>query len=82
MTQERSRAITDALLQHTAARAEHKQIDSWGAAYAARTTKEEREKCKKVFWAWEQQAKKEKAAWLRKREEKARLRKRSGKTGH
>jgi len=58
------------------------KVDSWGASYAARTSKDERGKCKKAFGAWEQQAKKEKAAWLKKREEKARMRKRAGKTGH
>ena len=52
-------------------------MDSWGLAYAARTTRDERRSCKETFGRWEQQAKKEKAAWLKKREEKAQARKRA-----
>ena len=72
----RSRSITDAVVRSAAAQGGHKK-ESWSLSYYARTTKEERRRCKDTFGRWEQRAKKEKEAWLKKREEKAQARKRA-----
>ena len=77
----RSRAITAACLASlgatggaggsangSAGGGQARRAHTWKEAYILRTSARSREKCQLDFAAWERDAKKEKAAWLRKRE--------------
>lgn len=75
---ERSKAITEAILtkRRSSPQIEQHHV-TWREEMNKRQTQEQKKQCAKKFGAWEANAKKEKAAWLRKRELDANKKKRA-----
>jgi hypothetical protein len=77
--QERSKSITDAIVakRRSDNNFQAARQPSWKELLNRRQSEPEKKQCAASFGAWEANAKREKAAWLRKREMEAEKRKRA-----